>query len=48
MKCYICDTELIPTKVIINDKETPALKCPLCNDSLTTVIYAEDYRKAIK
>lgn len=45
MKCYICDTEMIETLVFIKDEEVPALKCPYCNDSYTTLIDAKDLFK---
>lgn len=44
MKCYICETELIETKIIVQDKEVPALKCPKCNDDYTTLIHSKDLK----
>lgn len=43
MKCYICKTELIETKITIQDKEVSALKCPKCDDDYTTIIHAKDF-----
>mgnify|MGYP000878056454 CR=1 FL=1 len=36
MKCYICNTEMIKTTIVLDGREMPVLKCPKCNDSYTT------------
>lgn len=48
MECYICNTKMIITKIIIKNKEIPAFKCPNCNDDWTTVIHAKDLKDILE
>lgn len=45
IKCYICNTEMVMSKVIHNSEEIPVFKCPQCNDDYTTIIHTKDLKE---